>query len=280
MAWRSDDYGGALFGAIIVVFLLSLLAVGILSLTLGARKTAETQVSGMSDQLLAESAIDIFLNQTLLASTQATIQEGELTFAGEVVQLSVEYERGKINLNRANFSLLSAAFAANGMSTVEARKLAGAIIDWRDRDTDPFGDYGAELSTYETAGLKYGPRNGPFESVGELVHVLGADSAPLGCIASLATVSSDTSLVDTTLASEDVQRIFEWAVANDWDDLSGSVLADDNEVSGQAVTITAQFGDDSEKKFQAKFRIKSTADRSYEQLSPVRRVVAFQVPCL
>jgi len=51
-------------------------------------------------------------------------------------------------------------------------EIADAIIDWRDRDDTP-GPQGAEGKYYEQLAHPYSPKNGPFESVDELLLVRG-----------------------------------------------------------------------------------------------------------
>ncbi len=94
-------------------------------------------------------------------------------YDGAQVDIRVEDENGKVNLNLADPALLQAFLRALDVPDGQAGRLAGAIIDWRDADdlSPPGG--GAELADYVAAGLPYGPRNGPFETLGELQRVLG-----------------------------------------------------------------------------------------------------------
>ncbi len=48
-----------------------------------------------------------------------------------------------------------------------------AIIDWIDADSEPTGQYGAEYDYYEGQGLPYTSKDGPFDSVEELLLVAG-----------------------------------------------------------------------------------------------------------
>jgi type II secretory pathway component PulK len=61
---------------------------------------------------------------------------------------------------------------AGGFDASRSRSFASRIVDWRDADDQP-GTGGAELADYRRANIGYGPRNGPFEAVGELRQVLG-----------------------------------------------------------------------------------------------------------
>ena len=95
------------------------------------------------------------------------------TFDGARVDIRVEDESGKININLADPQLLQAFLQALEVPVEQAARLAGAIVDWRDADdlSPPGG--GAEAQDYGAAGLPYGPRNARFDTLGELQRVLG-----------------------------------------------------------------------------------------------------------
>jgi DNA uptake protein ComE-like DNA-binding protein len=76
-------------------------------------------------------------------------------------------EASKLNLNTATAEMLQ---TLPGM-TVE---LAGAIIDWRDTDSD-ISENGAETETYTRRRPGYNCKNAPFETVDELRLVAGAE---------------------------------------------------------------------------------------------------------
>jgi general secretion pathway protein K len=91
---------------------------------------------------------------------------------GGEVRFSVRDEGGKIDLNQASESLLRELFVAVGVDPKRSAELADAIVDFRDED-DNKRPHGAEERDYVAAGLPYGPKNGSFELVDELVYVLG-----------------------------------------------------------------------------------------------------------
>jgi general secretion pathway protein K len=66
---------------------------------------------------------------------------------------------------------------ALGTDYDRARQLSGAIADFRDPDDLLTPEGGAEDPQYGSAGLPYGAKDRPFESVSELRQVLGMDSA-------------------------------------------------------------------------------------------------------
>ncbi|HEY0180742.1 MAG TPA: type II secretion system minor pseudopilin GspK, partial [Dokdonella sp.] len=67
-------------------------------------------------------------------------------------------------------------FGAQGLSLDQAQALAAAVMDWRDADDDASPN-GAEIAEYKAAGLSYGPKNAPFDTVSELQQVLGMNYA-------------------------------------------------------------------------------------------------------
>ena len=100
-------------------------------------------------------------------------------YEGIPVDVSVVDEQGKIDINAADQPLLSAFFRAIGVPADKAGAIAGAMIDWRDADplTQPQG--GAEDPEYAAAGLPYGAKDAPFETVAEIEQVLGHDAGDL-----------------------------------------------------------------------------------------------------
>ena len=88
--------------------------------------------------------------------------------------IRVQDESGKIDLNSASPDLLARLLLAIGVPDPHAHELAAAIVDYRDPD-DLITPGGAETRDYEAAGLPYGPKNLPFETVSELQRVLGMD---------------------------------------------------------------------------------------------------------
>ena len=121
-------------------------------------------------------------------------------FDGAQVEVSVRDEAGKIDLNVAGHALLLEFFVALGESRDAASRLAGAILDWRDEDslTQPAG--GAEDPNYQAAGLAWGAKDAPFETVAELEQVLGMRPALYASAAPYLTVFSGAPMPDARSA--------------------------------------------------------------------------------
>ncbi|MCX7014870.1 MAG: type II secretion system protein GspK [Candidatus Sumerlaeota bacterium] len=115
------------------------------------------------------------LDQTLFQSEAIAVDEAQFWLVGRDPQDStgktISYglvdEAGKLNLNTATVDMLE---GLPGMTP----ELAGAIVDWRDSDSDVSTD-GAESDSYALRQPASQCKNGPFETVDELRLVLGAD---------------------------------------------------------------------------------------------------------
>ena len=127
-----------------------------------------------------------------------TWQDGDITITAEAVD-----EAARIDLNVAPDALLRSLFTAQGVDDDKAAHLADAIADWRDPD-DFKRPNGAEDADYRAAGLKYGPANGPFETVAEVGRVLGMTGDIYARIVNLVTVYSRQPGINPNTASRDV----------------------------------------------------------------------------
>ncbi|WP_440976170.1 general secretion pathway protein GspK [Pseudoxanthomonas winnipegensis] len=94
-------------------------------------------------------------------------------YAGSQVLVRITDESGKVDLNQVDAQTLASVLVATGVEQARAQQLAGAVVDWRDADSlrQPVG--GAEDGDYAEAGLSYGAKDAPFETVAEVEQVLG-----------------------------------------------------------------------------------------------------------
>lgn len=97
------------------------------------------------------------------------------TFDGVPMEIRIVDESGKVDLNQADAVLLAGLLRAVGVEPGRDQRLAAAIIDWRDPDSLSSVGGGAEDQDYAAAGLPYGAKDAPFETLGELRLVLGMD---------------------------------------------------------------------------------------------------------
>ena len=174
--------GLALITVLWLISLLTLLATTVLAITRNHLQTAARAAQIITSEAISDSAIRLALlriatpldpNQPLGFSAR-----WRMKLFDEDVAIYVEREAGRVDLNATDAALLAAVFTAGGVDAEIAHAFASRIVDWRDADSIPEAG-GAELEDYKRAGLQYGPRNGPFQAVGELRQVLGlADISP------------------------------------------------------------------------------------------------------
>jgi general secretion pathway protein K len=126
-------------------------------------------------------------------------------FDGAEVEIRITDETGKIDLNAVEPLVLAQFLMGFDLALDEADALAAAIVDWRDED-DLVSLNGAELDAYEAAGLDYGPKNAPFDLIGEVQQVLGMDYALYERIAPYLTLYSGLALPNPAFAAEPVLR--------------------------------------------------------------------------
>ena len=130
----------------------------------------------------------------------------QIDFVDTLVRVRLLAESGKIDINRADQTLLQSLLAQAPLEPEQRTALLGAILDWRDPD-DLVNIDGAESKEYRAAGLKYGPRNQPFQSIEELQMVLGMNEAVLAYLRPLITVHSGQPQVNLATASREVLRV-------------------------------------------------------------------------
>jgi general secretion pathway protein K len=96
----------------------------------------------------------------------------EEQYAGGKYAVRIIDEGGKIALNRADEMLLRQVFANLGLEAKAQQEVVDAILDWRDRDSLKRLN-GAEADYYLGLAEPYRPKDGPFDSVDELLLVRG-----------------------------------------------------------------------------------------------------------
>jgi general secretion pathway protein K len=130
----------------------------------------------------------------------------QIDFVDTLVRVRLLAESGKIDINAADPTLLQSLLAQAPVEPDQQTALLGAILDWRDPD-DLVNIEGAESKEYHAAGMKYVPRNQPFQSIEELQMVLGMNESILKYLEPLITVHSGQSQVNLATASKEVLSI-------------------------------------------------------------------------
>jgi len=125
-------------------------------------------------------------------------------FGGAVVEVRIIDESGKFDLNAAEPAALSALMQVLGADRAEADAVAAAIADWRDADDLLQAVGGAEDPQYAAAGLPWGAKNAPFETVAEVEQVLGMTPALFERLAAHLTVHGGLPIPDARFAAAPV----------------------------------------------------------------------------
>lgn len=135
----------------------------------------------------------------------------------------------------ADPSLLLGLMKAVGVQNPE--HLVDAILDWRDQDEFHLVN-GAEDEQYAAAGLPYGAKDGPFDSVEELGQVMGFDKELYQALAPVLTVSSGQASPVVEFAPPLVQAALQGIGLEELEER----LAQEAEVLGEFSTITGRGG--------------------------------------
>ena len=176
---RHGERGAAL---LLVLWLLVLMISLVGVFALGARTEAlqgRTLARSAAARYAAEAGVEVAALHLQGADGDARwVPDGraiEFCYGDQRVQVRVVDESAKIDLNVAPPELLVGLMQALGVDFERARRLSGAIQDWRDGDDLLNAEGGAEDPQYAAAKLPYGAKDRPFETLSELRLVLGMD---------------------------------------------------------------------------------------------------------
>lgn len=211
---RSHHRGIALVLVLWVLALLTVIAVGLTTAQRTESVLTRNQLAAARFRAAAEAGI-AWTALHLLAPPSAFEDQADaawipdgaprpFAFGDETLEIRIDNEYSRIDLNKAPKDLLAALVLAAGAQQETADALADAIEDWR--DTNDLAELnGAEDGDYADAGLSYGAKDGPFDSVEELQLVLGMDRALYRLLAPALTVDADRNRVAQEYAPPLVQ---------------------------------------------------------------------------
>ena len=199
------------FVLIVVLWMLALFAVMVIALTNTVRLDVQAKAN-LLHQAQAEALADGIL-LAVVAKLMEQLAGGpgsppigrvvQCQLDGNAVAVSVVDVAGLIDLNAAPVELLARVITGVGVAADQAAELAAAIGDFRDYDDEPL-PRGAEVKEYRAAGMPFGPKNAPFETVEELDQVLGMKPKILVRLRELVTVHSRAPGLDVALAPDAV----------------------------------------------------------------------------
>jgi general secretion pathway protein K len=171
-----------------VAFVLVLWVIVMLSILLGSfsliARTENLQSRHLFDTTQARYAAEAGLNLAVYELRKSDplerwIGDGRpytFGYGDAEIEVRITDDSGKIDINAADENMLLGLFAARGLEPDQAQALKDAVLDWRDPDDETRAN-GAEQPQYKAAGLSYGPKNAPFDTVSELQQVLGMSYA-------------------------------------------------------------------------------------------------------
>jgi len=171
------DRGVVLILAVFAVVLLTVLAVGIAAAVRVELLASRSSVARVRSLYLAQAGLNqaramlVYDEQTIDALTDNWGPDARTPLHEPHRMADGWYEArvydacGRIDINQADLTTLSR------LTGDEA--VAAAVIDWRDEDDSTVTPDGAEASYYESLPYPYRPRNGPFQTTGELLLVRG-----------------------------------------------------------------------------------------------------------
>lgn len=196
---------------VIVLWVVTLLTVIAASFSLGMRREAGT-LRHLLEVAEARAAAEAGVRYAMLglaesdrsAAWDADGRPRELEFGDIRLTIRVAHEASRIDLNAADSELIDGLLLSTGVSDANARAfLRDNILDWRDSSPHRRAE-GLSVVDYRSAGLNYGPRNGPFLAVEELLLVPGVTPELYRRLSPLLTVHSRQSGVNFLGASEPV----------------------------------------------------------------------------
>jgi general secretion pathway protein K len=166
----------ALVSVIWGVALLSVIAVSFLWTGNASRRLARNGFDVAQIEAVAEAAINRAVLGLLEPRPEARWRADgtpyEFSFDGARIEVQIQDELGRIDLNRADGSVLISLLQSAGLDPRSASSLVDKILDWR--EASPFKRLnGAKERDYRDAGYAYRPRNGAFQSLDELKLVMG-----------------------------------------------------------------------------------------------------------
>ena len=172
----SANRGIALISVLWITGLLAVMAASFASTTRTEARLAYNHEESAKAEALADAGVHRAVFGLLDLDAETAWHPGDkiytFTLGEGDVQVRIEDEDGKIDLNAAPLELLAGLFIALELPEDTAQLLADRIGDFRDEDSEP-EPLGAEDEAYLDAGLPQGAADRPFAAESELLRVLG-----------------------------------------------------------------------------------------------------------
>lgn len=193
-------------GVALVLVLWLLAGLTLLAASLAASSRVGVRTAAIARDLivaeaLGDGAINLAMAEMATSSTKVgSAVERALLIDGRNVSVSMVPLNGFVNINAAPAPLLEALLTIAGQLDADAaRTIAQRIIDWRDPDAVPLPQ-GAEDPAYAAAGVPFRTRGARFESIDDLMQVLGMSFELFDKIRPLVVAGGSSSRVNPMLA--------------------------------------------------------------------------------
>ena len=195
--------GIALVAVLWAVMLLSVITMSFLHETRTDAQLTHNLMDNAEARALADGAVHRAIARLLEQRTNTdAVFDGRPTTipaTDATVEISIQDEAGKVNLNTAPDELIESVLLSGGLSMPEAEALTDKIADWRDRDNLRRLN-GAEAGEYRAANKEYEPTNQPFATVDELRLVLDVTAELYARVSPVLTVYTTKRGVDLRAA--------------------------------------------------------------------------------
>ena len=200
---RSAERGWALVSVLWALTMLALMAAATEALTATSWRAEQHAIVDSR----ADTALDAAVVRAVLGISDRRAEarwrvdgaHRRFVFDGLVLDVAVQDEAGRIDLNASGTALLVALFTANGLAPDAASRLVGRIVDWR-TPPGPATLNGGSDDDYRAARLSYLPRHGLFQCVDEVKLVLGMTPQLFARIRPALTVYSKRASFDASVA--------------------------------------------------------------------------------
>ncbi len=235
---------GAQQGMVLVIVLWMLVLMTVIAATIATTQKGQVrltsgQVSRAEGRALALAGIHYAVTRLADSDRQSAWFADGVTrtwrYREQSIDITVTDESGRVDINAADRLLLIRLLAAIGLDSSRQQQLAGAIIDWRDPDSNSQPG-GAEDAAYRQAGLDYGAKDDRFDDVSELRLVLGMDPTVYNRLRPAVTVDTGRATPDPVYATPLVRAALAGEV---WETGGAALQMGDQDGSGVGSAASA-----------------------------------------
>lgn len=138
----------------------------------GGINLALAELGGKYDIVFVDDGGRLVLGSKGVGGVKSLEVERDFVLGNGTVSYRIEDERGKLNINTLDRDGIKNLLRITGVPVTERGVIADSIIDWRDANHE-FHMNGAEDDYYASLDEPYGAKDGPFDTIEELLLVRG-----------------------------------------------------------------------------------------------------------